>query len=89
MRALMLLRPSHPIPTFVTMANAPFSERDGGDKPVIWVKREVEFFSRQNLTTKSVILGFTSLSRPFLIQRSRAKRGVSKDDFVAHGSRRR
>jgi hypothetical protein len=56
MRALMLLRPPHPIPTFVTMANAPLSERDGGDKPVIWVKREVEYISRQNLTTKSVIL---------------------------------
>jgi hypothetical protein len=44
MRALMLLRPSHPIPTFVTMANAPLPEQDGGDKPVIWVKTEAKKF---------------------------------------------
>ena len=46
---LMLLRPPHPIPTFVTMANAPLPEQDAGDKPVIWVKREEGIFFRTGL----------------------------------------
>ena len=35
--ATTLPRPPHPIPTFVTMANAPLPERDDWDKPLIWV----------------------------------------------------
>jgi hypothetical protein len=31
MRALVLPRPPHPIPTFVTMANAPLPEQDGAE----------------------------------------------------------
>jgi hypothetical protein len=36
--------PPHPVPTFVTMANAPRERQDGGDKPVIWVRSEAEYF---------------------------------------------
>ena len=43
-RATTLPRPPHPIPTFVTMANAPLSGQDGEDKPVIWVKGERKYF---------------------------------------------
>jgi hypothetical protein len=45
-----LPRPPHPIPTFVTMANAPLSERDGDHKQVIWVKRETKYFCEQGWT---------------------------------------
>jgi hypothetical protein len=31
------------------MANAPLPEQDGGDKPVIWVKREEGIFFRTGL----------------------------------------
>jgi hypothetical protein len=37
-------RPPHPVPTFVTMANAPLPERDARNEPVIWVKREADYF---------------------------------------------
>ena len=53
MSALTLLRPPHPIPTFVTMANAPLPGQDSGDKPVIWVKGEVEYFSHAGWTRDS------------------------------------
>jgi hypothetical protein len=33
-----------PHPTFVTMANAPLSGRDGGVLKVIWVRRERKYF---------------------------------------------
>jgi len=36
-RATTPPRPPHPIPTFVTMANAPLPGQDGGDMRVIWV----------------------------------------------------
>jgi hypothetical protein len=36
-RATTLPRPPHPIPTFVTMANAPLPGRDAWDMGVIWV----------------------------------------------------
>jgi hypothetical protein len=38
------LRPPHPIPTFVTMANVPLPERDARNEPVIWVEREADYF---------------------------------------------
>src|ERR1700754_1182833 len=41
-----LLRPPHPIPTFVTMANAPHGDETAGNMRVIWVKREAEYFYR-------------------------------------------
>jgi hypothetical protein len=44
MRALLLPRPPHPIPTFVTMANAPLPEQDARNRPLIWVKGEAENF---------------------------------------------
>jgi hypothetical protein len=36
-------RPPHPVPTLVTMADAPLPEQDGVDKPLIWVRRQVYF----------------------------------------------
>jgi hypothetical protein len=37
-------RPPHPIPTFVTMANAPLPDGMARNEPVIWVKREADYF---------------------------------------------
>jgi hypothetical protein len=45
-----LPRPPHPVPTFVTMANAPRERRDDGDKPVICLRCEAECFSRGDWT---------------------------------------
>jgi len=61
-------RPSHPCPTFVTIAKRPsVLGRDGEDEEVIWVKSEPEYFckggwtdawvicpSRQNQSTESL-----------------------------------
>ncbi len=44
-----LPRPPHPVPTFVTMANAPLVGQDGGDKPVIWVRRKEGIFFKRGL----------------------------------------
>jgi hypothetical protein len=43
-RATTQPRPPHPVPTFVTMANAPLKDRMAAMKPVIWVKWEVDYF---------------------------------------------
>jgi hypothetical protein len=70
MRALMLLRPSHPIPTFVTMANAPLPGQDGGDKPVIWIKGEAEYFCEADWTRDSRGANhFWRLARKLLVGR--------------------
>jgi len=45
-----LPRPPHPIPTFVTMANAPRSERDGGVVVLIWGNREAVYFCARDWT---------------------------------------
>jgi hypothetical protein len=52
-RATTTPRPPHPIPTFVTMANAPLPGQDGANKHLIWVKREAGNFSEQGWTGKS------------------------------------
>jgi hypothetical protein len=43
-RATTLPRPPHPIPTFVTMANAPLRDETAGFLPVIWGRWEEEYF---------------------------------------------
>jgi hypothetical protein len=45
-----LPRPPHPVPTFVTMANAPRERRDGGNKPVICLRSEAEYFCDEDWT---------------------------------------
>ncbi len=45
-----LPRPPHPIPTFVTMANAPREGWDGGVMGVIWGRREGEYFCGEDWT---------------------------------------
>jgi hypothetical protein len=42
--ATTLPRPPHPIPTFVTMANAPLRDGMAGDKPMIWVRKKRKYF---------------------------------------------
>jgi hypothetical protein len=44
-----LLRPSHPFPTFVTMANAPLAEQDGGINKAASTKRRSEIFLQTGL----------------------------------------
>jgi hypothetical protein len=46
----MLPRPPHPIPTFVTMANAPLSGPDRGDMKVICVVCERKYFFEEGWT---------------------------------------
>jgi hypothetical protein len=45
-----LPRPPHPVPTFVTMANAPLLGQDGRDKEVIWVRWKQEYFCKGDWT---------------------------------------
>jgi hypothetical protein len=42
-------RPPHPAPTFVTMANAPLSGRDGHDIELIWISEKQKYFLRRGL----------------------------------------
>ena len=49
------LRPPHPVPTFVTMANAPLSGPDGGDRKVICVGSERKYFCFEGWTADSLI----------------------------------
>ncbi len=44
------LRPPQPVPTFVTMANAPLAGRDGGDRKVICLFGKPEYFCKGGLT---------------------------------------
>jgi hypothetical protein len=57
-----LPRPPHPVPTFVTMANAPRERRDGGDKPVIWLRREAEYFCDGDWTGGISLIRFRKLA---------------------------
>ena len=44
-------RPSHPNPTFVTIAKRPLvSGRDGDNEQVSWVKSEAEYFCEEGWT---------------------------------------
>jgi hypothetical protein len=44
------VRPSHPNPTFVTIAKRPFvSGQDGERYGVIWVRREGKYFCEEGL----------------------------------------
>src|SRR6266516_3612287 len=43
-------RPPHPIPTFVTMANAPLWDRTRRISEVIWVRREEKYFCKRGWT---------------------------------------
>ena len=45
-------RPPRPAPTSVTLANAPLSERDRRNKPMIWVSRKQQYFFNHGWTTK-------------------------------------
>jgi|SRR6202051_1613656 hypothetical protein len=56
-----LPRPPHPVPTFVTMANAPRERRDGGDKPVIWARSEAEYFCEGDWTGRNRLIRFRKL----------------------------
>ena len=47
---LTLPRPPQPAPTFVTMANAPLSGRDGGGYRLIWVFGKTEYFCKGGWT---------------------------------------
>jgi hypothetical protein len=49
-RATTPSRPPHPVPTFVTMANAPLSEQDAAQRRLICLKRKAEFISREGWT---------------------------------------
>jgi hypothetical protein len=57
-----LPRPPHPIPTFVTMANAPREGQDGGDQEMIWVRSEAEYFSQGVWTGGIALIGFEKLA---------------------------
>ena len=56
-----LPRPPHPVPTFVTMANAPRERRDGGDKPVIWARSEAAYFCEGDWTGRNRLIRFRKL----------------------------
>jgi hypothetical protein len=56
-----LPRPPHPVPTFVTMANAPRERRDNGDKPVIWLGREAGYFCAGDWTGGIRLIRFRKL----------------------------
>ena len=45
-------RPPHPVPTFVTMANAPLRDGTAPSRPVIAPKRKAENFSREGWTPR-------------------------------------
>jgi hypothetical protein len=45
-----LPRPPHPVPTFVTMANAPRAGRDAAFVVLIWGNREVVYFCARDWT---------------------------------------
>src|SRR3979409_2006072 len=49
---LTLPRPPHPIPTFVTMANAPLGGRDAGNMKLIWGKRQENISEKQKNKTR-------------------------------------
>jgi hypothetical protein len=51
-------RPPHPIPTFVTTADAPLAGQDGRNKPVIWVGIKQNYFREGNWTAQ---IGMKSL----------------------------
>jgi hypothetical protein len=48
-------RPPLPAPTFVTMANAPLTGRDGGNTQVICVERKQKYFCKRGWTQYRVI----------------------------------
>jgi hypothetical protein len=50
-----LPHPPHPIPTFVTMANAPARDGTAGVLKVIWVNSEAKYFCKGGWTGKSLI----------------------------------
>ena len=56
-----LPRPPHPVPTFVTMANAPREGRDGGDILMIWVRSEAEYFCEGDWTGRIRLIRFRKL----------------------------
>ena len=58
-----LPRPPHLIPTFVTMANAPRSERDGGVVVLIWGNREAVYFCARDWTGSITLNGLKKLAR--------------------------
>jgi len=45
-------RPPHPASTFVTTRTSLFDEADGAMKPLIWGRREAEYFLRADWTAK-------------------------------------
>jgi hypothetical protein len=49
------LRPSHPTPTFVTMANVPLSGSDAANMKVICVRCERKYFFEWDWTANSLI----------------------------------
>ena len=57
-----LPRPPHPVPTSVTMANAPRERRDGGDKPVICLRSEAEYFCDGDWTGRNRLIRFRKLA---------------------------
>jgi hypothetical protein len=56
-----LPRPPHPIPTFVTMANALARNGTAWDMWVIWGKYEEEYFSDRDWTDRNRLIRFRKL----------------------------
>jgi len=58
-----LPRPPHPIPTFVTMANAPPRDRTARVVRLIWVRRERKYFSKWGWTGNHRIEPFRQITQ--------------------------